>query len=155
MGHDEFEHADTEGVDINTEICEILCEQLGWHVDVCALEMTHVAGRMCDSQVCDLRLKLIGEENVCWFDVEVGHVECFVDVLETMKATLDDINDLLGSDCFVFGAVSEDMEISLGEQLKVDEHLTLRDHSDHVLMEPDLEHGGCFEDFVVFESGME
>ena len=78
-----------------------------------------------------------------------------MDVVETMKATLDDINDLLGSDCFVFRAVSEDMEISLWKQLEIDEHLTLRDQSDHVLMETDLEHGGCFEVFVVFESRVE
>ena len=77
-----------------------------------------------------------------------------MDVVETMKASLDDPNDLLGSYCFVFWPVSEDMEISLWTQLKIDEHLALRDHSDHVLMETDLDHGGCFEVFVVFESGM-
>ena len=116
--------------------------------------MTHVAGRMCYSQVCDFGLKLIGEKDVCWFDVEVGHVECFMNVVETMKASLDDLDDLLGSDCLVFRAVSEYMKISLWKQLKIDEHLALRDHSDHVLMETDLDHGGCFEGFVVFESGM-
>ena len=109
---------------------------------------------MSYSQVCDFGLELIGEEDICWFDVEVGHVECFVDVVETLKASLDDFNYLLACECFVFRAVSEDMEISLGEQLKVDEHLTLRDHSDHVSMETDLDHGGCFEVFVGFESGM-
>ena len=98
-------------------------------------------------------VEVVGEKDVCWFDVEVGHVECFVNVVETMKASLDDPNDLLGSYCFVFWAVSEDMEISLGEQLKVDEHLALRDHSDHVSMETDLDHGGCFEVFVGLNPG--
>ena len=117
--------------------------------------MTHVACRMSDSQVCYFGLELIGEGDIRWFDDEVGHVECFVDVLETMKASLDDLNDLLGSDCFVFGAASEDMEISLWKQLEIDEHLAMRDHSDHVSMQTDLEHSGCFEVFVVLESRME